>query len=97
MDVFNDLYPLYPRNPDLEGLTNQELDERDEYLDKLEEYGTKRRVNLVYDDWYLKYSEDLWYLWCIINEFTDINISPLLCKMEYSNFCIMCYENSTQY
>ena len=97
MDIFNDLYPLYPPNPLYDGLSKQEIDEHHEYLEKLEEHGYKRRVNLVYDDWYEKYSDDLWYLWCIINEFTNVNVSPILCKMEYYNFCTMCYENSTQY
>ena len=93
MDTLNDYYPLYPGNPEYEDMSRQEYEERMEYIENL----NKRKSTLEYDDWQVKYSSDLWYLWCIINEFTDTNISPLLCYMSFDHFCNMCYENSQQY
>ena len=93
MDLLNDYYPLYPPNPEYEGMSNEEYEERMDYIEGL----NKRKADLHYDDWYLKYSEDLWYLWCIINEHTSTNLSPLLCNMEYAHFSTMCFENSQKY
>ena len=93
MDTLNDYYPLYPPNPEYDDMSRQEYDERNDYIENL----NKRKHSLVYDDWYVKYSDDLWYLWCIINEFTNINVSPILCNMEYTNFCVICYEHSQHY
>lgn len=85
MDILNEYYPLYPPNPDRE------------YSDGEIEDSSKRRRYLHYEDWYEKYSDDLWYLWCIINEYTDTNSSILLCNMEHSEFCHMCYNNSSHF
>ena len=93
MDTLNDYYPLYPPNPENEYISQQEYEERCDYIEGL----NKRKITLNYDDWYLKYTDDLWYLWCIINEFTSVNVTPLLCNMEYDSFCSMCYENSQRY
>jgi hypothetical protein len=93
MDVLNDYYPLYLPNPDRIGLTDIELAEDQEYR----EFLNTRRANLHYDDWYLKYSDDLWQLWNMINEYTYYNTSPILNGMQYFDFCDMCYNNSTKY
>jgi hypothetical protein len=93
MNRFDDYYPLYEQNPAIEGMSDSELDERNEYINKL----GKRQKNMTFDDWGVLYSDDLWYLWNIINEFTEINHSNLLCNMDYYNFCSMCYENSRKF
>ncbi len=93
MDLLNDYYPLYPPNPDRYGLSETELAEEQEYR----EFLNNRKANLHYDDWCVKYSDDLWYLWCMIDEFTYTNLSPLLNNMRYYDFCDMCFKNSTKY
>ena len=94
MDILNDYYPLYPENPDK--ASDSEISENNEYISKLYSINNskKRKKNLKFDDFCLKYSDDLWYLWCIISEFT--NNGNILANMEYSSFCSMCYENSVK-
>ena len=95
MDILNDYYPLVPENPD-KG-SDSEISENNEYIAKLDSInnGRKRKKKLTFDDFCLKYSDDLWYLWCIIKDFTkDGNV---LANMEYSSFCSMCYDNSVKY
>jgi hypothetical protein len=99
MDTLNDYYPLYPPNPETCSLSESEISENLQHLTELERINErkKRKRAMVYDDFMLKYSDDLWYLWCIIREFTDTNYSTLLDRMDYPSFCNMCYENSTKY
>ena len=94
MDILNDYYPLYPENPNK--ASDSEISENNEYISKLDSINNskKRKKNLKFDDFCLKYSDDLWYLWCIISEFT--NNGNILANMEYSSFCSMCYENSVK-
>jgi len=47
-----------------------------------------------YDVWYTHYSDDLWYFWCMCNEFTVFNMLPFLERMDYPSFCKFCYNNS---
>ena len=97
MDILNDYYPLVPENPQLEGLSDSEISENNEYIAKLDSInnGKKRKKNLTIDDFCLKYSDDLWYLWCIIKDFTQNG--NILASMDYSSFCSMCYTNSVKY
>jgi len=99
MDILNDYYPLYPENPETAQLSESEQSENNEYIQKLDNINgqRKRKKNLTFDDFCLKNSDDIWYLWCIINEFTENNSTPLLDKMDYCSFCTMCYNNSTRY
>ena len=98
MDTLNDYYPLYPQNPDNAGLSDSEISENSDYATRLNCINNlkKRKKPLKFDDFCLVHSDDLWYLWCIINEFTDTNNCILLNKLTYSSFCSMCYENSTK-
>ena len=88
MDILNDYYPLYPPNPD----DYSSEDDRD-YLDKLTEQRT-RELNV--DDYCMVHSDDLWYLWCMVNEFTVTNTVAIFDKIDYAKFCVLCYENSTR-
>jgi hypothetical protein len=98
MDVLNDYYPLYPENPDTAGLSESELSENQEHIETLERLngGRKRKKPLHFDDFCLVHSDTLWYLWCMINEFTQTHCSPLLNRMDYPKFCSVCYDNSTK-
>ena len=98
MDTLNDYYPLYPRNPGTSDLSDSEISENNEYISALDSInaGRKRKKEFTYDDFCLIHNDNLWYLWCIINEFTETNKCVLLNKMLYPNFCVMCYENSTK-
>jgi len=93
MDILNDYYPLYDPNPDKENLSDSELSDREEYILRL---GNKRILN--FDDWSMKYSDDTWYMWSMMQEYTNTNthVLPLLNKMDYASFCSMVYENSTK-
>ena len=99
MDVLNDFYPLYPPNPETSSLSDSEISDNQNYLTELERINARKKHKnmLVYDDFCLKHSDNLWYLWCTINEFTDTNNILLLDKLDYSSFCDMCYNNSTKY
>ena len=96
MDIFNDYYPLYPDNPDTLNLSDSDISENNEYISSLEKLnsGRKRKKEYTFDDFCMIHSDNMWYLWCIINEFTDTNSSVLLSRMNYHMFCSMCYENS---
>ena len=98
MDTLNDYYPLYPQNPDKADLSETESSENDEYTSKLKSLnaGRKRKKEYSFDDFCLIHSDNLWYMWCIINEFTDTNKCILLNRMNYPMFCAMCYGNSTR-
>ena len=95
MDTLNDYYPLYPPNPEKEHLNNEDLEETNNYIDHMN--GLKRKRQFCFDDWNLKYSDDLWYLWCMINEFTDTSSLNLLDTLSFANFCTLCFENSSKY
>jgi hypothetical protein len=87
MDIFNDLYPLYPDNPD-QLLSEQEQLEA-QHLSK------KRKKQLTFDDYCAIYSDDIWHLWCLIQDFTKNN--SLLDTLDFPTFCVMCYENCSKY
>jgi len=95
MDILNDYYPLHPENP--EQRTESEESENDEYIKTLDHLNQsrKRKKLLTSDDFCLKYSDEMWYIWCIIKDYS-IN-SNLLDRLDYASFCLICYENSTKY
>jgi len=97
MDILNDYYPMCPANPDTYELSESEISENNEHINRLDTLNgsRKRKKNLVFDDFCLKYSDDLWYLWCTIKEFT--NSGSILARMDYPLFCSMCYDNSNKY
>ena len=95
MDTLNDYYPLYPPNPDKKHIDGEEANEVDtnEYIN----YLNKCNHSLLFEDWNLKYSDDLWYLWCIVCEFTDTSQLNLFDNLDYPSFCVLCFENSSRY
>jgi hypothetical protein len=95
MDILNDTIPIYPSNPINSDLSESEISENQDYVNKLKSINLnrKRKKKITFDDWCMLYSEDLWNLWCIISDFKKNSI--LLDKMDFSIFCSMCYDNST--
>jgi hypothetical protein len=96
MDTLNNYYPLYPQKP--ESTTDEsEKDENNDYIEKLNKINQikKRKKVFTIDDFCLKYSDDMWYIWCIIKDYSEQ--SNLLDKLSYGEFCEICYENSTKY
>ena len=93
MDTLNDYYPVFPQNPDKDGLSDGEISEREEYIQTLTTRGSKI---LKFDDWSMKYSDDTWYMWCMLSEYTSSNYLPLLNNATYASFCSMVYETSTK-
>ena len=93
MDTLNDYYPLRPQNPNAES----DSEEDNEYIKKLDSInaGRKRKKIMTIDDFCLKYSDEMWYIWCIIKDYS-INSNLLDC-LDYSSFCDICYQNSTKY
>ena len=92
MDTLNDYYPLYPPNPDKDDLSDSEVSEREEYIKTLTKINGNRQ--LTFDDWCLKYSDDIWYMWCNVKD--NANGLPLLNRMDYASFCSMVYDNSSK-
>lgn len=94
MDILNDHYPLYPPCPDTDSEESEHNNEHIKRLDRLNE-GKKRKKLMSIDDFCLKYGDDIWYIWCIIKDYsTDSN---LLDRLDYPGFCELCYTNSTKY
>ena len=50
------------------------------------------------DEWNIHHSDDLWYLWCTVNEYISINNLPFLDKpkFDYPAFCEFIYNNSSK-
>jgi hypothetical protein len=96
MDLLASRYPLYPPNPEAPSDSEESL-ENHEYIKKLDNINDKkkRKRTFTIDDFCLKYSDDMWYIWCIIHDYS--RTSNLLNNLTYSKFCELCYENSTKY
>ena len=94
MDILNDYYPLFPENPDKEGLSDSELSDREQYIQTLTSINGNKQ--LTFDDWSMKYSDDTWYMWCMLKDYTAPAGLRLLNVMDYSSFCSMVYEGSTK-
>ena len=90
MDILNDYYPLYPINPERENLSDSELSDREEYRNILR----NSKKKLTFEEWSLVYSDDLWYMWCMICEFNHVNSLPFFYKNDYASFCHVTYQNS---
>ena len=97
MDLLNDYHPIYPPNPDHEHCSDSDISENDNYINTLVNLNNtrKRKRRYTFDEWSAIRSDELWYLWCIISDFK--RNSDLLDQMDFSNFCSMCYENSTKF
>jgi hypothetical protein len=97
MDILNDYYPLYPQNPQKEELSDSEESENNEHIKKLDTINTGRKRKKIFtvDDFCLKYNDDMWYIWCIIKDYS--HDSNLLDRLDFSEFCDICYRNSSKY
>ena len=97
--MLNDYYPLYPQNPGKEHLSDSENSENEEYINTLLRINgsKKNKKGMTFDDWCLVYSDDLWYMWCMINEFTQGNTIKIFDNLDYASFCSMSYENSSKF
>ena len=95
MDILNDYYPLYSTNPDAPD--SSEENQNNEHINRLDTINNnkKRKKMLSADDFSLKYGDDMWYIWCIIHDYS-LN-SNLLNNLKFASFCQICYENSTKY
>jgi hypothetical protein len=90
MDILNDHYPLYPDNPDPSNFTEQEQQDAEVLI-------KKRKKQLTFDDYCAVYSDDLWYLWCMVQEFRESSNKSILDTLDYPSFCRVCYDNCTGY
>jgi hypothetical protein len=55
----------------------------------------KNNHYLNFDDWTTVYSDDLYYIWNIIKEYTNNNV-PILDQLDYTKFVLLCFENSSK-
>ncbi len=92
MDTLNNRYPVFAPNPEYEFLSEADQAEKREYAELVRTKKRKKRMTL--DEFCCAYSDDLWYLWNIISEYTSINNSKLLGKIDYARFCLICYHNT---
>ena len=82
--------------------TDSTTDEGEKMITNLTNFPKKRiskRKTKLDDigDWVIKYDDDIWYLWGLIQDYIKNANLGILDKMDYSNFVIMCYDNSSRY
>ncbi len=97
MDLLNDYYPLYVENPHGPS-DDSEASENNDYIEQLDSLivnSRKRRKKMLsIDDYCMKYGDDMWYIWCLIHDYShSVNLFD---KINYGQFCQLCYENSTK-
>jgi hypothetical protein len=95
MDVLNDLLSPYPPNPLTIDLSDSELSENEEHIKKIKSINksVKRKKEFSFDDWCMIYSDELWNLWCTIQHYRE---NGVLDRLNFADFCAMCYDNSTK-
>ena len=97
MDILNEYYPLYPENPDTADLTDTEQSEREDLINAINAINPrKNKKKHTFDIWSVIYTDQLWYLWCMILEYNDSGGFPFLDKMDYGTFCSLVYDNSSK-
>jgi hypothetical protein len=94
MDTLNDYYPMYPYLPDSDEYSSDQEQDVKNIIDTLTS-GNKKRLPLI-DEWNIYHSDNLWYLWCIVNEYISNNNLPFLDKIDYPKFCEIIYTNSSK-
>jgi hypothetical protein len=89
MDVFDELYPsnTQANNHEFDSTSNSDYSDSE-----FRSRALKRKKKLGFDDWCAVYSDDTWYLWNILNDYSDK--SRFLKRLDYSTFCSMCYDVS---
>ena len=90
MDILNDYCIVNEPNPDHLGLNETQINEQRDYSYNLR----KRKRNLNYEDFCLVHSDDLWFLWNTIKQFSVSSYSFLLNELDYTTFCEVCYNNT---
>jgi hypothetical protein len=55
----------------------------------------RKEYYLDLDEWVTLYSDDLYYIWNRIKEYTTHNV-PILDKIDYSDFVSLCFKNSSK-
>ena len=58
---------------------------------------SKKKKLEQFDSWTLEFSDDLWYMWNILKEYTQNASIPILDLMDYPSFVNMCHANSSKY
>jgi len=100
MDLLNDQYPLYQEYLS-QDFSDSESDNEFHHKQKqtaseIQNLIKPHKKLLIVDEWNIVYSDDLWYLWCVIQETIMVNNSPLLDRVDYAAFCEWVYLNSTK-
>ena len=86
MDILNEHYTLYPKNPNT--YSDSEKEEVENLSIKL------KNRDLPFDLFCVKYSDELWYFWSMCKEHTEFCMLPFFNKMTFTSFCHICYKNS---
>lgn len=81
MDTLNDYYPLYGPNPYSD--TGSDSEKEIPVIDANTQ-----------EDWETWYSDELWYLWSIIQEHVTINNLEFFNKINFIEFKSMVYKNT---
>jgi len=92
MDLLNDYHPIYPENPETGSLSESDIEENKKHIELYDRVRRRKKTSL--NDFCVKYSDDMWYIWCIIKDYSET--SGILDKLDYPKFCALCYENSTK-
>ena len=95
MDILNDYYPLHPPKPESVTDTDETLEDY-EHIKKLDDINNRKKRKKIFtlDDFCIKYNDEMWYIWNIIH---DYSISGLLDRLTFSEFCEVCYKNSSKH
>ena len=97
MDKHDEYYSFWSQPPiqtEEESLDSNSDYEYIQTLDSINNRKKRKRI-MTMDDYCLKYGDDIWYLWCIIKDYSET--SGVCEKLDYSTFCQVCYENSEKY
>ena len=67
-----------------------------EHIKKLDDINNRKKRKKIFtlDDFCIKYNDEMWYIWNIIH---DYSISGLLDRLTFSEFCEVCYKNSSKH
>ena len=90
----------YPKNNDdysLQILNKNDYSDSDSTSDDYiihSFYRKSKKISL--DQWEFIFSDDIWYMWSILKEYTRHGNLPILDSMDYPSFVSMCYHNSNK-
>ena len=92
MDLLNDYHPIYPENPETSSLSESDVEENKKHVELYNRILRKKKVS--FEDFCTRHSDDMWYIWCIINDYSQT--SGIFDRLTYPKLCELCYENSTK-